>query len=69
MLDATNESQTVYSIITTNIILSLTSTGTYTTCGHTLRTEHPKLIIFKTTFNAEIFKSSGSIAVNIDIFV
>jgi len=51
-----------------NMILSLTSTGTYT-CGHTLiRTEHPKLIIFETTFGVEVFKSSGFIAINIDIF-
>ena len=70
ILGATNErSQTVYSITTTNMILSLTSTGTYTTCGHTLiRTEHPKLIVFETTFGAEVFKSSGFIAVNMDIF-
>ena len=51
----------------TNMILSLT--GTYTTYGHTLtRTEHPKLIIFVTTFDVEVFKNSDFIAVNIDIF-
>ena len=51
------------------MILSLTNTGTYTICGHILtRTEHPKLIIFETTFGAEVFKSSDFIAVNIDIF-
>ena len=51
------------------MILSLISTETYTTCGHILtRTEHPKLIIFETTFGIEIFKSSGFIVVNMDIF-
>ena len=32
------------------MILSLTSTETYTICGHTL-TGHPKVIIFETTFS------------------
>ncbi|KYN12133.1 hypothetical protein ALC57_15695 [Trachymyrmex cornetzi] len=56
ILDASNErSQTVYSLTTPSMIFSLTSTGKYSTCGHTLiRTEHPKLIIFETTLENAI---------------
>ena len=52
----------VYSITVTNVILSLTSTGTYTTCGHILtRTEHLKINNFQ---NDVLPKSFGFIAVN-----
>lgn len=71
ILDLTNErSQTVYSINTPSMIFSLTSTGTYNTCGHTLiRTEYPKLIIFETSLGSEVFKSSGFIALDLFSYV
>ncbi|KYN28044.1 hypothetical protein ALC57_02544, partial [Trachymyrmex cornetzi] len=59
----------VYSISTPSMIFSLTRTGTYDACGYTLiRTEHPKLLIVETSPDGEIFKSSGFISVNIDMF-
>ncbi|KYN17050.1 hypothetical protein ALC57_10687 [Trachymyrmex cornetzi] len=70
ILDLSNvQSQTVYSISTPSMIFSLTRTGTYDACGHTLiRTEHPKLLIVETSPGGEVFKSSGFISVNIDMF-
>lgn len=60
--------QIAYSLTAQDTVFALTSTGKYTTCGHTLiRTEHPKLIIFETYPNVAIFTKSDRIA-NLDIF-
>jgi len=70
IFDPINErSQTAYSLTTSNMIFSLTSTGKYSVCGHTLiKTEHPKLIIFETSPGAEVFKISSFVSVNLDLF-
>jgi len=51
VLTNTQQQQIVYSLNSQDTVFTLTSKGTYTLCGYTLtRTEHPKLLIFKTSY-------------------
>lgn len=70
MVDVGNikESKLIYSITTDNTIFSLARKNTIVICGHTLyHTEHPKLLIYETSPNVEIFKKQSHVS-NLDIF-
>ncbi|XP_039308450.1 uncharacterized protein LOC120358389 [Solenopsis invicta] len=66
--DTGKESQVVYSLNSQETTFALTMRGQYTHCGYTLiRTEHPKLLIYETTFGSSIFGKEYR-PQNLDIF-
>ena len=70
MVDNDNiQNQVVYSLSTQDITFALASKGKETACGYSLiKTEHPKLLIFETTYG-ESFAIAKKVSVsNLDIF-
>lgn len=69
IMDIDNRSQqTVYSINTQDTVFALAQREVYSVCGLTLfHTEHPKLVIFKTSPGTKFFGRESRIA-NLDIF-